>query len=203
MPSRRSQSDEPSIRHTSEKRPNLDFVWVWRAGESDCEHRDEGHRTTARKVPPRRGLGTHAERDRQQTDNSVQSREQFAGVAQRQELRIAPLPKPEELAHFDAVLPGLAERIVSMAEANGLDCHLLLRPLPRLQPQLPGTSQEALAGSEAGIAFPVTARQPPEPSRRPGSRPRERGVPAPRPPACRRGRRPCPPSAPRGRHLPR
>lgn len=42
-------------------------------------------------------------------------------IAHRQELRIAPLPKPEELAAFEAVVPGLAERIVKMAEQNGDD----------------------------------------------------------------------------------
>ena len=42
-------------------------------------------------------------------------------IAHRQELRIAPLPKPEELAAFEAVVPGLAERIVKMAERNGDD----------------------------------------------------------------------------------
>lgn len=52
---------------------------------------------------------------------SIQQGAQRTVVAHRQELRIAPLPKPEELAHFDQVLPGLAERIVAMAEANGED----------------------------------------------------------------------------------
>jgi uncharacterized membrane protein len=42
-------------------------------------------------------------------------------IASRQQLRIGPLPTPEELAHFDQVLPGLAERIVTMAELNGID----------------------------------------------------------------------------------
>jgi uncharacterized glyoxalase superfamily protein PhnB len=36
-------------------------------------------------------------------------------------VRIAPLPTPDELAQFDAVVPGLAERIVRMAEENGID----------------------------------------------------------------------------------
>jgi uncharacterized membrane protein len=42
-------------------------------------------------------------------------------VASHQQLRIAPLPTPNELAQFDQVLPGLAERIVRMAEQNGED----------------------------------------------------------------------------------
>lgn len=42
-------------------------------------------------------------------------------IAHHQQLRIAPLPTSEELAQFDAVLPGLAERIVTMAEKNGDD----------------------------------------------------------------------------------
>lgn len=39
----------------------------------------------------------------------------------RQELHVGPLPKPETLAAFDEVLPGLAERVVKMAEGNHTD----------------------------------------------------------------------------------
>jgi uncharacterized membrane protein len=52
---------------------------------------------------------------------AVQQGLQHRIVAQRQELRIAPLPTPDELAHYEAVLPGLANRIVTMAEQNGHD----------------------------------------------------------------------------------
>ncbi|MBI2833463.1 MAG: DUF2335 domain-containing protein [Acidobacteria bacterium] len=55
--------------------------------------------------------------------HAVQQRPGYALVSQ-QELRVAPLPKPEELAQFEAVLPGLAERIVTMAEENGRDRRL-------------------------------------------------------------------------------
>lgn len=34
-----------------------------------------------------------------------------------------PLPNPELLAHYEAVLPGLADRIVAMAEAEGTHRH--------------------------------------------------------------------------------
>lgn len=62
------------------------------------------------------------ERQLQQSQqNQLQERGQHAIIAQHRELRIAPLPKPEELAQFEAVVPGLAERIVRMAEDNGVD----------------------------------------------------------------------------------
>lgn len=51
--------------------------------------------------------------------NAVQERPGI--VTHHSQVRIAPLPHPDELAHFDQVLPGLAERIVTMAEANNLD----------------------------------------------------------------------------------
>jgi uncharacterized membrane protein len=35
-----------------------------------------------------------------------------------QKLHVGPLPPPEDLAHYDAVCPGAAERIISMAEGN-------------------------------------------------------------------------------------
>lgn len=47
-------------------------------------------------------------------------RPQATFIAQQQ-IRIAPLPKPEELAAYNDALPGLAERIVTMAEENGRD----------------------------------------------------------------------------------
>ncbi len=47
--------------------------------------------------------------------------QQTTYIAQRQEVRVAPLPRPEELAQFDQVVPGLAERIVKMAEGHAQD----------------------------------------------------------------------------------
>jgi uncharacterized membrane protein len=53
--------------------------------------------------------------------------QQPGGVHQRQfihqvqEVRVGPLPPAEDLAKFDQVLPGLAERIVKMAENNAVD----------------------------------------------------------------------------------
>jgi len=38
-----------------------------------------------------------------------------------QEFRAGPLPDPEDLARFDQVVPGLANRIVGMAEENQKD----------------------------------------------------------------------------------
>ena len=56
-----------------------------------------------------------------QQQNQVQQRGPQTIIAQHSELRIAPLPTSEELAGFEQVLPGLAERIVRMAELNGQD----------------------------------------------------------------------------------
>ena len=50
---------------------------------------------------------------------AVQSQQTTIVASHQQALRIAPLPSPSELAQFDQVLPGLAERIVRMAEQNG------------------------------------------------------------------------------------
>jgi len=41
-----------------------------------------------------------------------QSQIQTVVTSHQQQLRIAPLPTPEELAHFDQVVPGLAERMI-------------------------------------------------------------------------------------------
>src|SRR5215510_2342019 len=42
-------------------------------------------------------------------------------IVAHQQVRIAPLPSPAELAQFEQVLPGLAERLVRMVEQNGED----------------------------------------------------------------------------------
>lgn len=54
-----------------------------------------------------------------QPSGAVQRQQHQTTVVAHQQLRIAPLPTPTELAQFDHVLPGLAERIVRMAEQNG------------------------------------------------------------------------------------
>lgn len=40
------------------------------------------------------------------------------GAVVRQEVRVGPLPSPEELQNFEDVLPGLADRIVALAEGH-------------------------------------------------------------------------------------
>ena len=42
-------------------------------------------------------------------------------IAHRSELRIAPIPKAEELVAYEAIQPGFADRIIRMAEDNALD----------------------------------------------------------------------------------
>lgn len=42
-------------------------------------------------------------------------------VAVQQQFRSAPLPTPQELAHYDEVVPGLAKSLVQMAQDNQKD----------------------------------------------------------------------------------
>jgi uncharacterized membrane protein len=58
---------------------------------------------------------------RRQQEQSAHATRTTTIVAAKQDLHIGPLPKPETLAHFDQVVPGLAERIVKMAENNQAD----------------------------------------------------------------------------------
>lgn len=46
------------------------------------------------------------EQQRQQAEITFQSHHQYSG----------PLPKPEDLAKYEQVIPGAAERIIKMAE---------------------------------------------------------------------------------------
>lgn len=71
-------------------------------------------------------MSKQSKRDRQiQREIARQANPQRAPaqtlIAHHSQLRIAPLPRAEELAQFEAVVPGLAERIIRMAELNGDD----------------------------------------------------------------------------------
>lgn len=68
--------------------------------------------------PSRRGERPHT------TLQTRSNQRTIAVTTTHQQVRIAPLPTPAELAEFDQVLPGLAERIVTMAEQNGRDRRL-------------------------------------------------------------------------------
>ncbi|MBQ7252595.1 MAG: DUF2335 domain-containing protein [Kiritimatiellae bacterium] len=46
------------------------------------------------------------------------ARQEVSGISIQQQIHSGPLPPPEALQLYEAALPGLAERIVSMAEAE-------------------------------------------------------------------------------------
>lgn len=50
--------------------------------------------------------------------NQLEKRQQQISVREEQRLRIGPIPSPEQLAAFDRILPGLADRITRMAEGH-------------------------------------------------------------------------------------